>query len=227
VRTAAHPHWNRCSILFAALAGFIRELIVEGTREGLAAARARGQRLGRPPVLTPEQVEHARYLLTRLQNTDDGPISQELVEVLADEVWERWEAGLAREGMTAIRQHAVDVRMGEYALERLGGYINKLAFEAAGGRWKKGRKGGRTPFEILADGLATGNADDLDLGPDELLQRRAQESRRRTTKRSQPRWKRASRSPSCRHAPGARSTPRRKTSSLPPSAVDRRPATRG
>lgn len=47
-----------------ALAEFVRELIVEGTREGLAAARARGQRLGRPPALTPEQVRHARSLLT-------------------------------------------------------------------------------------------------------------------------------------------------------------------
>ena len=34
--------------VFAALAEFIRELIVEGTREGLDAARARGVRLGRP-----------------------------------------------------------------------------------------------------------------------------------------------------------------------------------
>src|SRR5258708_3601098 len=34
--------------VFAALAEFIRELIVEGTREGLDAARARGARLGRP-----------------------------------------------------------------------------------------------------------------------------------------------------------------------------------
>lgn len=36
--------------VFAALAEFIRELIVEGTHEGMAAARARGQRLGRPSV---------------------------------------------------------------------------------------------------------------------------------------------------------------------------------
>ncbi len=34
--------------VFAALVEFIRELIVEGTREGLDAARARGQRLSRP-----------------------------------------------------------------------------------------------------------------------------------------------------------------------------------
>jgi len=55
--------------VFAALAEFIRELIVEGTRDGLAAARARGQRLGRPPALTPEQVRHARELLTNPDNT--------------------------------------------------------------------------------------------------------------------------------------------------------------
>jgi DNA invertase Pin-like site-specific DNA recombinase len=47
----------------------IRELIVEGTREGLDAARGRGVRLGRPPAMTAEQVRHARDLLTRPDNT--------------------------------------------------------------------------------------------------------------------------------------------------------------
>jgi DNA invertase Pin-like site-specific DNA recombinase len=55
--------------VFAALAEFIRELIVEGTHEGLDAARARGVRLGRPPALTPEQVRHARDMLTHPGNT--------------------------------------------------------------------------------------------------------------------------------------------------------------
>lgn len=55
--------------VFAALAEFIRELIVQGTKEGLAAARERGQRLGRPPALTPEQVGQARDLLARPGNT--------------------------------------------------------------------------------------------------------------------------------------------------------------
>ncbi|MEU5496193.1 recombinase family protein [Streptomyces griseofuscus] len=49
--------------VFAALAEFIRELIVQGTHEGLAAARARGQRLGRPPAMTEEQIRHARSML--------------------------------------------------------------------------------------------------------------------------------------------------------------------
>ncbi|MFE3899529.1 recombinase family protein [Streptomyces sp. NPDC059153] len=35
--------------VFAALAEFIRELIVQGTVEGRAEARARGERIGRPP----------------------------------------------------------------------------------------------------------------------------------------------------------------------------------
>ncbi|WP_405876908.1 recombinase family protein [Streptomyces sp. NBC_01136] len=55
--------------VFAALAEFIRELIVQGTNEGLDAARARGARLGRPPAMIEEQVRHARDLLTRPENT--------------------------------------------------------------------------------------------------------------------------------------------------------------
>ncbi len=55
--------------VFAALAEFIREMIIEGTREGLEAARARGQRLGRPPALSAEQVAYARQLLSRPENS--------------------------------------------------------------------------------------------------------------------------------------------------------------
>jgi DNA invertase Pin-like site-specific DNA recombinase len=49
--------------VFAALAEFIRELIVSGTREGLAAARARGRVGGRPSVVTPEILRAARDML--------------------------------------------------------------------------------------------------------------------------------------------------------------------
>lgn len=55
--------------VFAALAEFIRELIADGTREGLAAARAGGVRLGRPPAMTGEQVRHARALLAEPDTT--------------------------------------------------------------------------------------------------------------------------------------------------------------
>lgn len=49
--------------VFAALAEFIRELIVAGTREGLAAARARGRVGGRPTVVNSEVLRAARDLL--------------------------------------------------------------------------------------------------------------------------------------------------------------------
>ncbi|GGK97668.1 resolvase [Planomonospora parontospora subsp. parontospora] len=49
--------------VFAAMAEFIRELIVAGTREGLAAAKARGRIGGRPSVATPELLQAARDLL--------------------------------------------------------------------------------------------------------------------------------------------------------------------
>jgi DNA invertase Pin-like site-specific DNA recombinase len=55
--------------VFAALAEFIRELIVEGTHEGLSAARARGVQLGRPRAMNAEQIRHARALLAQPENT--------------------------------------------------------------------------------------------------------------------------------------------------------------
>lgn len=49
--------------IFASLAEFERALIVERTKAGLDAAAARGRRGGRPPKLTPEQVDAARQLV--------------------------------------------------------------------------------------------------------------------------------------------------------------------
>ncbi|OJF14561.1 resolvase [Couchioplanes caeruleus subsp. caeruleus] len=57
--------------VFAALAEFVRTIIVANTNEGLAAARARGQRLGRPPAMTPEKIAYAMQLL----NEPDHSIS--------------------------------------------------------------------------------------------------------------------------------------------------------
>jgi DNA invertase Pin-like site-specific DNA recombinase len=55
--------------VFAALAEFIRELIVAGTNEGLAAARARGRTGGRPSVITPELLRAARDMLPNPENS--------------------------------------------------------------------------------------------------------------------------------------------------------------
>jgi DNA invertase Pin-like site-specific DNA recombinase len=49
--------------LMGALAQFERSLIVERTKAGMTAARARGRHLGRAPSLNPAQVSHARKLI--------------------------------------------------------------------------------------------------------------------------------------------------------------------
>lgn len=50
--------------MMGALAEFERALISERTRAGMQAAKRQGRRLGRPRSLTPEQVRHARELLS-------------------------------------------------------------------------------------------------------------------------------------------------------------------
>jgi DNA invertase Pin-like site-specific DNA recombinase len=55
--------------VFAGLADFGRAAIAAGTSDGLAAARARGKRLGRPPALTPQQLGEVRALLLRPDHT--------------------------------------------------------------------------------------------------------------------------------------------------------------
>ncbi len=49
--------------IFGALAEFERSLIRERTLAGLAAARARGRKGGRPPALSKRDIEHAKALL--------------------------------------------------------------------------------------------------------------------------------------------------------------------
>jgi DNA invertase Pin-like site-specific DNA recombinase len=63
--------------IFAALAEFERDLTVERTRAGLAAARARGRVGGRKPVLTPKRVVIARQMYE-----GGGNIVSEIAEVL-------------------------------------------------------------------------------------------------------------------------------------------------
>jgi transposase-like protein len=53
-----------------------RAAISAGTSAGLAAARARGKRLGRPPALTPEQLAEVRELLARPDSTVSGVARQ-------------------------------------------------------------------------------------------------------------------------------------------------------
>lgn len=55
--------------VFGALAEFERELVQQRTRAGLAAARARGRRGGRPPLLTEDQLKTAKQMYERQDMT--------------------------------------------------------------------------------------------------------------------------------------------------------------
>jgi DNA invertase Pin-like site-specific DNA recombinase len=55
--------------VFGALAEFERDLIRERTHAGLAAARARGRRFGRPKALSPRKIEQLRTLTGDKRNT--------------------------------------------------------------------------------------------------------------------------------------------------------------
>lgn len=55
--------------VFAALAEFERDLIRERTHAGLTAARARGRRGGRRPVMSAEKLEVARTMYESGEHT--------------------------------------------------------------------------------------------------------------------------------------------------------------
>lgn len=63
--------------VFAALAEFDREMMVERTRAGLAAARARGRRGGRPYKMTPAKLRLAQAAMGR-RETGVGGLCAEL-----------------------------------------------------------------------------------------------------------------------------------------------------
>jgi DNA invertase Pin-like site-specific DNA recombinase len=67
--------------LMAAIDEFQRELIVEGTNEGLAAARARGRTGGRKPKLSAAQVALARQLYDA--RGDDGKREHTVEQIAA------------------------------------------------------------------------------------------------------------------------------------------------
>lgn len=63
--------------IMSAIAEFERRLLAQRTREGLASARLRGARLGRPPKLDEGQLENARCRLAAQDGTT-ASVAQEL-----------------------------------------------------------------------------------------------------------------------------------------------------
>ena len=64
--------------MIGVLADLERNLISERTRAGVKAAKHRGVKFGRKPKPTPQQIDHARVLLTRKKK----PMSRDEVAAL-------------------------------------------------------------------------------------------------------------------------------------------------
>lgn len=96
-----------------------------------------------------------------------GHVTDDQAKDLEGRLWALWSRALRREGLTADREHGIDVRVRHTsagALELAQYMVKSLAAELTAGDEKTGREpGSRAPFEVLADLVATGDADDLDL----------------------------------------------------------------
>lgn len=96
----------------------------------------------------------------------DCPVSDDLLDELTGRWWSRWERALGRRGFTASADHGgLDCRpvaMTGAAPATIAAYFVKIAYEVTGQATKDGRFGNRTPMQVLADGCATGLADDLE-----------------------------------------------------------------
>jgi len=113
-------------------------------------------------------------------------------------MWNRWVQGIGTEGFTAVEDSGgLDIRIAHAAEKRLAEYLTKdglglpvgdtaehvtasfekaardIAKEAALGATKKGRKGGRTPFQLLSDLVDAQDSGAFDLAPDHFLRKRA------------------------------------------------------
>jgi Replication protein len=93
----------------------------------------------------------------------DRSVPLELAQDIGHRMWQRWSRVLERKGFTSLKHRGgVDVRMATFNTDNFAHYFTKLAREITSSHTKEAR-GGRSPFKILTDGLATGDADDLDL----------------------------------------------------------------
>jgi hypothetical protein len=116
---------------------------VQGTHEGLEAARARGQRIGRPPAMTEEQIRHARALLAQPENIElkralvSGIASAEFagIDAFSRKVveWQEWPVpptlimAIARQTWDEVRHAALAIGLIESYGANIGDFPDTLA----------------------------------------------------------------------------------------------------
>ena len=103
---------------------------------------------------------HAHVLLCFGKNIE--PYSDEFIE-LAIFLQKRWKNAVQKTLNRTIADHVgVDIRPARDA-KGMGEYLSKIGAEMCLTSHKKGRTGSRTPWQIIADSLETGEKTDLDL----------------------------------------------------------------
>ena len=85
------PHGKMIASVMAALAEFERDLIRERTKSGIAAAKARGKRLGRQPGQRPSDRK-----ATKVIELAEAPLSYRSIAVMSGSATTRSEQSCAR-----------------------------------------------------------------------------------------------------------------------------------
>lgn len=132
----------------------------------------REQRIGFARVVETTHGDNGWHVHVHALLFVSGGITDAGAATLADSMFGRWVPALTSKGLTAPSlAHGVDVRLvGLDDAMLLGDYFSKSVYtaekagwEVAGGSGKKAGRGNRTPFQILADVVKDGDADDLAL----------------------------------------------------------------
>jgi hypothetical protein len=92
---------------------------------------------------------------------------------LSGRLFSRWETALARRGFSVVLEHGIDLRPVTNGDTALGDYFAKstyrattagaAAYEVTASQSKRAGKGGRSPFDLLADLVRDGDERDLNL----------------------------------------------------------------
>lgn len=147
----------------------IPRVVKTGTRKGQTVNETK---IGFARVVETTQGDNGWHVHIHALLFVRGDITEPESRMLADSMYGRWANALVAKGLTSpTLAHGVDVRLvGLDDALLLGDYFSKSVYtaekagwEVAGGSGKKAGNGNRTPFQILADVVKNGDADDLSL----------------------------------------------------------------